>query len=109
MCCRLRLDTSELRKRGGGLFGSNPMTGSIGVVTVNLPRLGYLAKTESEFQARLWRTIQLAKESLEIKRKIIEEQTAGGFIPIRRITFAISKNGPVSIGITTLIRSVWSG
>ncbi|MGI6326914.1 MAG: ribonucleoside triphosphate reductase [Saccharofermentanales bacterium] len=81
MCCRLRLDTSELRKRGGGLFGSNPMTGSIGVVTVNLPRLGYLAKTESEFQARLWRTIQLAKESLEIKRKIIEEQTARGLYP----------------------------
>ncbi|HAL74324.1 MAG TPA: ribonucleoside triphosphate reductase, partial [Clostridiales bacterium] len=81
MCCRLRLDTSELRKRGGGLFGSNPMTGSIGVVTINLPRLGYQASTESEFQARLWRVIQLAKDSLEIKRKTIEEQTARGLYP----------------------------
>jgi ribonucleoside-triphosphate reductase len=47
MCCRLRLDTTELRKRGGGLFGSNPMTGSIGVVTINLPRIGYLSRSES--------------------------------------------------------------
>ena len=81
MCCRLRLDTSELRKRGGGLFGSNPMTGSIGVVTINLPRIGYLSSTESEFQARLWRVLQLAKDSLEIKRKTIEEQTERGLYP----------------------------
>ena len=81
MCCRLRLDTTELRKRGGGLFGSNPMTGSIGVVTINLPRLGYQANSESEFQARLWRVIQLAKDSLEIKRKTIEEQTERGLYP----------------------------
>lgn len=81
MCCRLRLDTSELRKRGGGLFGSNPMTGSIGVVTINLPRLGYLSKSLSEFKARLWRLMHLAKESLEIKRKVIEEQTAKGLYP----------------------------
>ncbi|HHX72990.1 MAG TPA: ribonucleoside triphosphate reductase, partial [Clostridiales bacterium] len=75
MCCRLRLDTKELRKRGGGLFGSNPLTGSIGVVTVNLPRLAYLSKSESEFRGRLWRMMQIAKTSLEIKRKTIEEQT----------------------------------
>ncbi len=81
MCCRLRLDTSELRKRGGGLFGSNPLTGSIGVVTVNLPRLAYLSKSESEFRARLWRIVMLAKTSLEIKRKTIEEQTARGMYP----------------------------
>jgi len=81
MCCRLRLDTTELRKRGGGLFGSNPMTGSIGVVTINLPRIGYLSRTESEFKARLWRLMQLAKNSLEIKRKIIEEQTGRGLYP----------------------------
>ena len=81
MCCRLRLDTSELRKRGGGLFGSNPMTGSIGVVTINLPRIGYLSSTESEFRARLWRVLQLAKDSLEIKRKTIEEQTERGLYP----------------------------
>ena len=81
MCCRLRLDTSELRKRGGGLFGSNPMTGSIGVVTVNLPRIGYLSRSESEFKARLWRLIHLAKNSLEIKRKIIEDQTEKNLYP----------------------------
>lgn len=81
MCCRLRLDTSELRKRGGGLFGSNPMTGSIGVVTVNLPRIGYQSRSESEFRARLWRMIQLARDSLEIKRKTIEYQTERGLYP----------------------------
>jgi len=81
MCCRLRLDTKELRKRGGGLFGSNPMTGSIGVVTINLPRLGYISKSEEEFKARLWRLVQTAKNSLEIKRKIIETQTERGLYP----------------------------
>lgn len=81
MCCRLRLDTKELRKRGGGLFGSNPMTGSIGVVTVNLPRIAYQSKTELEFRARLWKMINLAKNSLEIKRKIVEQQTAKGMYP----------------------------
>ncbi len=81
MCCRLRLDTSELRKRGGGLFGSNPLTGSIGVVTINLPRLGYISKSESEFRTRLWQQINIAKNSLEIKRKVIEEQTARGLYP----------------------------
>lgn len=81
MCCRLRLDTSELRKRGGGLFGSNPLTGSIGVVTINLPRLAYISKTESEYFTRLWETINIAKKSLEIKRKIIEEQTEKGLYP----------------------------
>ncbi len=81
MCCRLRLNTAELRKRGGGLFGSNPLTGSIGVVTINLPRLAYLSKNESEFQTRLWQQMNIAKNSLEIKRKIIEEQTANGLYP----------------------------
>jgi len=81
MCCRLRLDTAELRKRGGGLFGSNPMTGSIGVVTINLPRIAYLSKSESEFLTRLWQQMNIAKTSLEIKRKIIEEQTEKGLYP----------------------------
>ena len=71
MCCRLRLDTSELRKRGGGLFGSNPLTGSIGVVTINLPRLAYISRSESEFRTRLWQQMNIAKNSLEIKRKVI--------------------------------------
>ena len=70
MCCRLRLDLSELRKRGGGLFGSNPLTGSIGVVTINLPRIGYLSKTKEEFKERLLKLTEIAKTSLEIKRKM---------------------------------------
>lgn len=81
MCCRLRLDTKELRKRGGGLFGSNPMTGSIGVVTVNLPRLAYLSKDKEEFFSRLKRLVLIAQDSLEIKRKIIEDQTDRGMYP----------------------------
>ncbi|HWQ77894.1 MAG TPA: ribonucleoside triphosphate reductase [Anaerovoracaceae bacterium] len=81
MCCRLRLDTSELRKRGGGLFGSNPLTGSIGVVTVNLPRLAYISSSESEFRTRLWQQMNIARNSLEIKRKVIEEQTDRGLYP----------------------------
>jgi len=81
MCCRLRLDTSELRKRGGGLFGSNPLTGSIGVFTINLPRIGYLSSSKSEFKARLWRMARIGKTSLEIKRKIIEDQSEKGLYP----------------------------
>lgn len=81
MCCRLRLDTGELRKRGGGLFGSNPLTGSIGVVTINLPRIAYLAKTELDFKNRLQKLMKIAKNSLEIKRKTIEVQTEKGMYP----------------------------
>lgn len=81
MCCRLRLDNRELRKRGGGLFGANPLTGSVGVVTINLPRLGYLSQNEEEFMARLDALIELAKESLVIKRKELERFTEGGLYP----------------------------
>ncbi len=81
MCCRLRLDTKELRKRGGGLFGSNPLTGSIGVVTINLPRIAYLSKSDSEFRSRLWQMMNIARNSLEIKRKTIEKQTGNGMYP----------------------------
>lgn len=81
MCCRLRLDNRELRKRGGGLFGANPLTGSIGVVTINLPRIGYLADTEEEFKTLLDNVIELAKESLQIKRKVLERFTDGCLYP----------------------------
>ena len=81
MCCRLRLDVKELRKRGGGLFGSNPLTGSIGVVTLNLPRLGYLSRSEDEFFDKLSKLADIAKTSLEIKRKIVEHQTDNGLYP----------------------------
>lgn len=81
MCCRLRLDNRELRKRGGGLFGANPLTGSVGVVTLNLPRLGYLSQNEEDFMNRLDQLIDLAKESLLIKRKELERFTDGGLYP----------------------------
>jgi ribonucleoside-triphosphate reductase len=81
MCCRLRLDNRELYKRGGGLFGASPLTGSIGVVTINMPRIGYLSKTKKEFLNRLSQLMDLAKESLEIKRKTIETFTEKGLYP----------------------------
>lgn len=81
MCCRLRIDTSELRKRGGGLFGSNPLTGSIGVFTINLPRIGYTSKSIDEFKKKLKELAELGKTSLEIKRKIIERETENGLYP----------------------------
>jgi len=81
MCCRLRIDNRVLEKRGGGLFGSNPLTGSIGVVTINMPRIGYLSKNEDEFMERLEKLMIKAKESLEIKRKILERFTEGGLYP----------------------------
>ena len=81
MCCRLRLDNRELRKRGGGLFGANPLTGSIGVVTLNMPRIGYLAEDEEEYLARVGELMDLARESLEIKRKVLEQLTDKGLYP----------------------------
>ena len=84
MCCRLRLDVSALRQRGGGLFGANPLTGSIGVVTINMPRLGYLAKDESEFLERLNRLMDIAYESLETKRAILEAYTDKKLYPYTR-------------------------
>jgi len=81
MCCRLRLNNRELQKRGGGLFGANPLTGSIGVVTINMPRLGYLSKSEDEFFDRLDRLMNLARESLEIKRKVLERFTEKDLYP----------------------------
>lgn len=84
MCCRLRLDNRELRKRGGGLFGANPLTGSIGVVTINMPRIGYLSGTEDEFFTRLDRLMDIARTSLEIKRKVLEKMTQEGLYPYAR-------------------------
>ncbi|MFH0808645.1 MAG: ribonucleoside triphosphate reductase [archaeon] len=81
MCCRLRIDNTQLRKRGGGLFGSNPQTGSIGVVTINMGRLGFVSTSEEDFMGRLGRLMELAKESLEIKRKVIENFTKVGLYP----------------------------
>lgn len=81
MCCRLRIDNRQLEKRGGGLFGANPLTGSIGVVTINLPRLGILAKNKNDFFNILKDLMYLAKDSLEIKRKVLEKMTEGDLYP----------------------------
>lgn len=81
MCCRLRLDNRELQKRGGGLFGSNPLTGSIGVVTLNIPRLAYLSEDKESFYKGLDELLRISKESLEIKRKVLEDLTEQGLYP----------------------------
>jgi len=81
MCCRLRLDNRELQKRGGGLFGANPLTGSIGVVTMNLPRIAYISKTKTEFFDHLKTQVRIAKESLLIKRKVLEKFTEQNLYP----------------------------
>ncbi len=81
MCCRLRIDNRMLHKRGGGFFGANPLTGSIGVVTINLPRIGYLAQNEDDYFERLEALMVLARDSLEIKRKVLERFTEKGLYP----------------------------
>ncbi len=88
MCCRLRLSNKELYKRGGGLFGSNPLTGSIGVATINLPRIGYLSKTRKEFLERVAKVMDLARDSLEAKRKILENFIEKGLYPYSRYWLA---------------------
>jgi ribonucleoside-triphosphate reductase len=93
MCCRLRIDNRELRKRGGGLFGANPLTGSIGVVTLNMPRIGYLSKDEDEFFERLEKIMQVSKTSLEIKRKALEAFTENGLYPYSRRYLCDIKEG----------------
>ena len=81
MCCRLQLDKRELRKRGGGLFGADEFTGSIGVVTINMPRIGYLAKDKANFFAQLDHQMHLAKESLEMKREVCIKLLDQGLFP----------------------------
>lgn len=81
MCCRLRIDNRVLRKRGGGLFGANPLTGSIGITTINLPRLGYLYKNKRDLKKHLKELMDMCRNILETKRKIIEKNTEEGLYP----------------------------
>jgi len=81
MCCRLQLDKRELRKRGGGLFGADEFTGSIGVVTINMPRIGYLSSTKENYFSQLDHYMNIARDSLEIKRKIITRLMDQGLFP----------------------------
>lgn len=92
MCCRLRLDNRELMKRGGGLFGANPLTGSIGVVTINLPRIGYRCESEGEFLELLNHQIELAAESLAVKRKVLETFTEKNLYPYAKFYLREIKN-----------------
>ncbi|MCR4323059.1 MAG: ribonucleoside triphosphate reductase [Candidatus Azambacteria bacterium] len=91
MCCRLRLDLRVLERRGGGLFGANPLTGSIGVVTINLPRIGYLAKSKEDFFTRLEKLMKIARESLEVKRKVLERLTDRDLYPYTKFYLASVK------------------
>jgi anaerobic ribonucleoside-triphosphate reductase len=99
MCCRLQLDKRELRKRGGGLFGSDEFTGSIGVVTINLPQIAYLSKTEGDFFARLNELMDLAKQSLVIKRKVVNRLLEGGLFPYTKRYLQHLNNHFSTIGI----------
>lgn len=91
MCCRLRLDKRELKKRGGGYFGSNPLTGSIGVVTINLAQIGFLSKNEKEFLERLGRLMEIARDSLLAKRQVLEQFTQQGLYPYSKFYLAVIK------------------
>ncbi|MGV9001823.1 MAG: ribonucleoside triphosphate reductase [Candidatus Saccharimonadaceae bacterium] len=93
MCCRLRIDNRQLKHRGGGLFGSSPMTGSVGVVTLNLPRLALKSETKEAFMSGLDELMELAKESLEIKRKALEKLTDANLYPYTKYYLRNIKKG----------------
>ncbi len=99
MCCRLQLDKRELRKRGGGLFGSDEFTGSIGVVTLNLPKVGYLANSKQDFFNRLAGLMDLAAESLVIKRKVVNRLMDAGLFPYTKRYLSHLNNHFSTIGI----------
>ncbi len=99
MCCRLQMDVRKLQNKTGGLFGSGEQTGSVGVVTINLPRLGYLAKTEEEFLSRLEYLMVLAKESLEIKRKVVQRNIDHDLLPYTKIYLGDLRNHFNTIGL----------
>ena len=99
MCCRLQLDKRELRKRGGGLFGAAELTGSIGVVTLNMPRLGYMSRDEAEFLTRLDHMMDLARDSLELKREIITRLMHEGLFPYSKAYLGHWNNHFSTIGL----------
>jgi len=91
MCCRLKLDVRELKNKGGGLFGANPLTGSIGVITINMPRVGYVSKNEEEFFGRLSEIMDAARDALEEKRKTVEKFTEQGLYPYSKVYLDLIK------------------
>lgn len=106
MCCRLQLDKRELRNRGGGLFGADEFTGSIGVVTVNLARIGYLSETEEEYFSRLDKLMDIASESLVIKRKVINRLMDIGLYPYTRRYLKHFNNHFSTIGLNGMNESL---
>ena len=99
MCCRLRLDLRELRKKSGGFFGSGESTGSVGVVTINIPRIAYLAKDENEFFSELERLMNLAARSLKIKRDVITKLLEAGLYPYTKRYLGTFNNHFSTIGL----------
>ena len=99
MCCRLRLDLRELRKKSGGFFGSGESTGSVGVVTINMPRIAYLAKTEEEFYRRLDRMMDIAARSLKTKRTVITKLLDAGLYPYTKYYLGTFENHFSTIGL----------
>ncbi len=99
MCCRLRLDLRELRKKSGGFFGSGESTGSVGVVTINMPRIAYLAKDEEDFYGRLDHLMDVAARSLHIKRRVISKALEEGFYPYTKRYLGNLNNHFSTIGL----------
>ncbi len=99
MCCRLRLDLRELRKKSGGFFGSGESTGSVGVVTINMPRIAYLSKTEDEFYARLDKLMDLSARSLKVKREVITKLLNAGLYPYTKRYLGTFDNHFSTIGL----------
>lgn len=99
MCCRLRLDLRELRKKSGGFFGSGESTGSVGVVTINLPRIAYLAKDEADFYARLDKMMDISARSLKVKRTVITKLLDAGLYPYTKRYLGTFNNHFSTIGI----------
>lgn len=99
MCCRLQLDLRQLKARGGGLFGSAEMTGSVGVVTINLPRIAYLAKNKAEFFARLGELMETSKASLELKRQVVQKNIDMGLLPFTKRYLPSLRNHFSTIGL----------
>ncbi|MBQ5808939.1 MAG: ribonucleoside triphosphate reductase, partial [Clostridia bacterium] len=113
MCCRLRLDLRELRKKSGGFFGSGESTGSIGVVTINMPRIAYLSKDEADFMARLDHMMDVSARSLDIKRKVITELMENGLYPYTKRYLGTFSNHFSTIGLVGMneagLNAKWIG
>jgi anaerobic ribonucleoside-triphosphate reductase len=113
MCCRLRLDLRELRKKSGGFFGSGESTGSVGVVTINMPRIGYLASDKADFYRRLDHMMDLSARSLKIKRQVITKLLAEGLYPYTKRYLGTFANHFSTIGLVGMneacLNAKWIG